>query len=129
MALGWLSVLKAVPWSDVVQAAPTIVQGARKLYTAAKSYGDPSVDAQAAHARAREGGENADVRLEQIHAHIEVLQAEQRTSAEIIRSLAEQNAVIVTALDLMRKRMRVLVGFSILLLIMLIALAFAVVAT
>ena len=30
MAISWLVALKAVPWSDLVQAAPGIVKGARK---------------------------------------------------------------------------------------------------
>ena len=128
MALGWLTALKAVPWSDVVQAAPHIVQGARKLYTAAKSYVDPSVDPKATPASGGERDESPDARLQQIDAHIETLQAEQRASAELIRSLAEQNANIVAALDLMRKRMRILVGVGILLMIVLTLLALAVVA-
>jgi hypothetical protein len=127
MALGWLTALKAVPWSDVVQAAPHIVQGARKLYTAARSYVDPAVDAKAAQASSGGHGENPDARLGQIDAHIETLQAEQRATAELIRSLAEQNANIVAALDLMRKRMRLLVGAGALLMIVLALLALAVV--
>jgi len=127
MALGWLTALKAVPWSDVVQAAPHIVQGARRLYTAAKSYVDPAVDVNAAQASSGEPVEKPDARLVQIDAHIETLQAEQRATAELIRSLAEQNANIVAALDLMRKRMRLLVGAGVLLMIVLTLLALAVV--
>jgi hypothetical protein len=126
MALGWLTALKAVPWSDVVQAAPNIVQGARKLFTAAKAYRSPADAAASAQASSGERGENPEARIGQINAHIETLQAEQRASAELIRSLAEQNENIVAALDLMRKRMRMLAGVSILLMIALMLLGLAV---
>ncbi len=107
MALSWLTALKAVPWSDVVQAAPDIVQGARKLFTAAKSYaGATSADPAAATSGERDDALSARVRL--IETGIQTLQSEQRSSAELIRSLAEQNAVIVAALDLIRKRVRIL---------------------
>ena len=106
MALSWLTALKAVPWADVVQAAPGIVQGARKLFTAAKGYTASSVDARAGTADVR--NESLGARLERLNADIEALQSEQRTSAELIRSLAEQNATIIAALDVMRSRMRML---------------------
>jgi len=128
MALGWLTALKAVPWSDVVQAAPNIVQGARKLFTAAKSYRAPAEGAATTPASGGGSGDHSEARLGQIDSHIETLQAEQRASAELIRSLAEQNANIVAALDLMRKRMRILASVSILLMIVLTLLALAVVA-
>ncbi|MCZ7654862.1 MAG: hypothetical protein M5R42_12135 [Rhodocyclaceae bacterium] len=39
MAIGWLTVFKAIPWSDVVAAAPTVVKGARKLVDAVRKRG------------------------------------------------------------------------------------------
>src|SRR5262245_48058017 len=104
MALSWLSALKAVPWADVVQAAPGIVQGARRLFTAAKSSAESS-DAATSSA-ARSGG--LEGRLQPIEAAIDALQGEQRSTAELIRSLAEQNAIIIAALDIMRRRVRLL---------------------
>ena len=107
MALSWLTALKAVPWADVVQAAPGIVQGARKLFTAAKEYAAAADDAStSAHAGTR--SDALEVRVQQIETGLDALAAEQRSSAELIRSLAEQNANIVAALDIMRNRVRVL---------------------
>ena len=127
MAIGWLTALKAVPWADVVQAAPHIVQGARKLFTAAKSARGPGVGDETDQAGSAEGSRSPDGRFGRLGAHIETLQAEQRASAELIRSLAEQNASIVAALDLLRKRIRILTGVSIALVtgLTLIALAMA----
>ena len=31
MAVGWMSALKLVPWGDVIEATPQIMQAARKL--------------------------------------------------------------------------------------------------
>jgi hypothetical protein len=32
MALGWLALLKTVPWTDVISAAPQVTAGAKKLW-------------------------------------------------------------------------------------------------
>ena len=118
MALSWLTALKAVPWADVVQAAPGIVQGARKLFNAAKTYAGSDASAVRPDASAETLGE----RLRQMEAGLVELQGEQRTSAELIRSLAEQNATIVAALDVMRSRVRMLTGACIALAVALVAL-------
>ena len=109
MGLSWLTALKAVPWADVVQAAPGIVQGARKLFSAAKHYAGAE-GAGATDAAGHQRGDSLAGRLQQIEAAIDALQSEQRSSAELIRSLAEQNASIIAALDVMRNRLRVLTG-------------------
>ena len=41
MAISWLSVLQAVPWSDVISNAPKVAEGARKLW---KSVGPRGAD-------------------------------------------------------------------------------------
>ena len=56
MALSWLTALKAVPWADVVQAAPEIVQGARKLFNAAKTYAGSQGNAATGAHQSRVGG-------------------------------------------------------------------------
>jgi len=32
MAIGWLTVLKMVPWGDVIENAPKVATGAKKLW-------------------------------------------------------------------------------------------------
>jgi hypothetical protein len=114
MAINWILALKAVPWADVVQAAPHIVKGARRLFNSARQseavavepsewsgdVGDPA----AAHAR-----------LRQLEAGLQALDREQQESAELIRSLAEQNARLVEAIEIMRARVRLLLALTILL--------------
>ena len=41
MAINWLFALKAVPWTDLVQAAPHLVKGARRLFNSARSSEPP----------------------------------------------------------------------------------------
>ena len=127
MALSWLSALKAVPWADVVQAAPAIVQGARKLFTAAKSYAGATANDTRAQEKPVQRMDFAG-RVLEIEQTIATLQAEQRASAELIRSLAEQNANIVAALDQLRRRIRVLSVLSVLLVLVLGILAAVVIA-
>ena len=126
MALSWLTALKAVPWADVVQAAPGIVQGARKLFTAAKEYAGSGSEAATGATSGTPRG-TLDARLHSMEAAIDGLQGEQRSTAELIRSLAEQNANIIAALDLMRGRVRILTGACAALAIALGALALALV--
>ena len=34
MAIGWLTILKSVPWTEVIKNAPKVAEGARKLWNA-----------------------------------------------------------------------------------------------
>ena len=76
MALSWLTALKAVPWADVVQAAPGIVQGARKLFTAAKEYA--SADGASANPQGARRTDALEARLQQIETGLDALAADQR---------------------------------------------------
>lgn len=109
MAISWLTALKAVPWADVVQAAPGIVKGARKLFTTVRG---ETADGQAGHTPAQgadaDSGKSLSVRLSEAQSALDALRAEQRASAELIRSLAEQNAKVVEAIAILRARQRIL---------------------
>ncbi|XAH25105.1 hypothetical protein AAFF27_07915 [Xylophilus sp. GW821-FHT01B05] len=116
MGIGWMTALKLVPWGDVIEATPKIVKGAKKLFTSTREAArpaaggvatvppdsnDPAAIAQLAHA---------------LQAQVAALEKEQRDSAELIASLAEQNALIVKAVDALRKRVRLLSAVCIVLL-------------
>jgi len=110
MAINWIFALKAVPWADVVQAAPSIVKGARKLFNNARSSEPPPVGPEEFHPGADGGSTHA--RLRAVEVALRNLDAEQDSTAELIRSLAEQNARVVEAIEVLRGRMRVLLGIS-----------------
>ncbi|AVP57299.1 hypothetical protein [Pulveribacter suum] len=108
---GWLSALKLVPWGQVVGAAPQIVQGARKLM----SRGEQQHQQQAPQPPVAVRHEGTAEQLAQLQQQLTQLQEEQRASAVLIRSLAEQNAQVVRAVDALRVRSRWLMGASALL--------------
>ena len=107
MAINWLIALKAVPWSDLVQAAPHIVKSARRLFNTART--SEPVDASAD----LSGSGTVHERLQRIESALQALDSEQDASAELIRSLAEQHARLVEAIEVLRARARMLLGVNV----------------
>lgn len=102
MAIGWITAFKAIPWGQVVENAPTVLRGAKKLWGMAQpQVGEPS-------------------RIEQDVAE---LKEEITRAAQLIASLAEQNARLVDAVEILRVRTRVLTISAGVLLVSVIALA------
>ncbi|KQR44960.1 hypothetical protein [Acidovorax sp. Leaf160] len=101
MAVGWMTALKLVPWSEVIEATPQILQAARRLMGSAQRA--PAGPSPAAGATAALGVSTAD-QLAVMREALLQLQDEQRASATLIESLAEQNAVLVRAVDALRVR-------------------------
>ena len=99
----WLTALKLVPWGEVIEATPQILNAAKKLMGKTRA-----ADAgPAAGALSEAGGAAATPMEAHIHAltrRVAQLEQEQRDSAALIESLAEQNAVVVRAVEALRKR-------------------------
>ena len=110
MAIGWLSVLKMVPWSDVIKNAPQVADSAKKLWnaTAKRSLGSAppgetaSALAQTPDALAIAGLQE---RVLALQAAASELHDQMRASSELIKSLAEQNAQLVQRLETLRVRL------------------------
>jgi hypothetical protein len=102
MALPWSTLVKAIPWSDVIAKAPDIAQGARKLWQ--KVGTQDSVGSAAAPA----SGDAPDARLTALTAQVAELHARQQESAELLSALANQNAELVSAIAALRQRNRLL---------------------
>ena len=100
MAVGWMTALKLVPWSEVIEATPQILQAARRLMGSAQRA--PAAQAPGSGTAAL-GVSTAD-QLAVMREALLQLQDEQRASATLIESLAEQNAVLVRAVDALRVR-------------------------
>ena len=113
MAINWIAAFKLIPWADVVQATPTVVRGAKDLWSRTrqanqakdKTEGSPSASSPQAQADT----------LRQLSDRIAQLEAEQEEASALISSLAQQNAQLVVALDQLRRRVKVLFAFSVLL--------------
>ena len=110
MAIGWLSVLKAVPWAEVITNAPKVADGAKKLWNSVGKKPPPAAGA----APPSEPGVHTPTELEARLAAIEVatsdLHAQMLASSEVIKSLAEQNAQLIRGVEAIRIRARWLTG-------------------
>jgi len=118
MAISWIAAFKAIPWSDVLSATPTIVQGAEKLWHSVKKKQGGSADAEPVE---RPVGDAA--RLAQLEEQVSELRREALASSALIRSLAEQNDQLVRAVEVLRVRTRLLLGGGLFGLVALLVLA------
>lgn len=106
---GWIGLLKHVPWREVVSNAPKLAEGAKSLWGAVAKKIQPgeaasqTTDADAAPVPLAD-------RITTLESQQRELQAQLANSAELIRSLAEQNAQLIARLDLLRNRQRWLAG-------------------
>jgi hypothetical protein len=107
MAIGWLSVLKMVPWGDVIETAPKVAVGAKKLWNSVgKKPVDPSnaptipgaladVDAPVAALQ---------VQVKELQVAVAELHQQMLDSSALIGSLAEQNTQLIARVEVNRKR-------------------------
>ena len=109
MAIGWFSVLsKVIPWGDVVDAAPQIVKGAKRLFRSVKNNSaDAGREVESATSEPANAA-NLNIRVQKLQAKISEMDAEQQASAALIQSLAEQNAFVIKAVEVMRVRTKCL---------------------
>jgi hypothetical protein len=124
MAIGWLTVLKMVPWSDVISNAPLVADGAKKLW---KSVGKkPSSPTQATSPVVQVDSESQAVMLLQariltLEATTADLHSQMLASSELINALAEQNTQLVKRVEANRTRVLWLAAVTLVLAITLAA--------
>ena len=106
MPISWLTVLQAVPWSDVIRNAPKVADGAKKLWsTVAGQPAQAPVDAGTpARSRDDQSPEVLQARIDALDATVADLHGQLLASAELIRELAEQNTQMVRRVELNRVR-------------------------
>ena len=111
--MDFIGVFKAVRWTEVIGAAPTIVQGARKLWTSVRgNESDASTEASAEIGPRTTVGLPPDAvaeleaGLQTMRNDLARLREEALSSADLLRSLAEQNARLVEAVEQLRIRLR-----------------------
>jgi len=112
MPINWISAFKVIPWADVVSAAPTVVKGAKKLWSNVKTEeaeAPPQEERVAQPATPESEALSAlDGRLRTLDRRVTALSKEVVASSELIRSLAEQNSRLVAAVEILRVRTRLL---------------------
>ena len=109
MAIGWLTLLKAVPWVEVARKAPEVAESAKKLWnTIAKNSSKPEIEVQTE--TTLFASEDQEIkwlkeRLAANEAAYADLHNQMLASAELIKALAEQNTQLINAVELNRKRL------------------------
>ncbi|MGQ0749050.1 MAG: hypothetical protein ACT4PS_00800 [Betaproteobacteria bacterium] len=111
MAVGWLTVLKALPWKTILSQAPTVVDAANRLLSQTRR-------------RQSEPGRPND--LAALIERIEALEEHDRADAAVMKQLAEEVAALARASQVVAMRARLvlfLASFSIV--ISMVAIGFA----
>jgi len=108
MAIGWITVLKAVPWTDVISNAPKVADGAKKLWknVAGKTASPAAPGTKVSPEAAAESltREALAEKFQMMEARTAELQAQMLASSELINALAEQNAELVKRIETIRRR-------------------------
>lgn len=115
--MSWLTVLKLVPWTDVIKNAPAVADGAKKLW---KSVGKNEA-AEAGETPASPASplstlpeSQAIALLERQIGALEItvdeLHQQMRESSELIKALADQNTQLIKRVEVNRRRILVLAG-------------------
>ena len=116
MAIGWMTVLKLVPWGDVIKNAPMIADGAKKLWDtvgrkplAAEGTSPPGSDLAVAPAD-QDVVTSMQSRLAEAEASIAQLHEQMQASSALIKALAEQNTELIQRVEINRVRTWWVVG-------------------
>ena len=109
MASGWWSVLKTVPWSEVINAAPQVATGARRLWdTVARKSGGAAGMAPDSFSPEEPQDDifgTLVMRVEKNEMTLLELRTQMLQASEIIANMADQNAQLIAKMDAARTRM------------------------
>ena len=110
MALPWLLALKVIPWGDVIEHAPKVLNAARKLMDRQKSPDSVPVSTN----KPMDLVSNTPPSLGELRNRLiearQLIDQQAQTQtqmAQTLAELAEQNARLVAAVELLRVRTRV----------------------
>lgn len=125
MAIPWLVALKVIPWGDVIEHAPKVLNAARKLLDKQKPPVTP-VPAGPPLDPTAEPPSLGELRNRLIEARqlIDQQAGVQQQMAQTLGELAEQNARLVEAVQLLRVRTRVLMAAALVLAVGVLVLMF-----
>jgi small-conductance mechanosensitive channel len=110
MAIPWLLALKVIPWGDVIEHAPKVLNAARKLMDREKAPESAPVTAARMDLVSDTTPSLGELRNRLIEARqlIDQQAQTQDQMAQTLAELAEQNARLVAAVQLLRVRTRLL---------------------
>lgn len=109
MAIPWLLALKVIPWGDVIEHAPKVLNAARKLMERQKAPESAPITATSMDLVSDTPPSLGELRNRLIEARqlIDQQTQTQTQMAQTVAELAEQNARLVAAVELLRVRTRV----------------------
>jgi hypothetical protein len=109
MPINWLTALKILPWSDMIEYAPKVVSGAQKVWQRVKSGKDEAAVADANTLLPND----PQAELALLKHELQALQAQQLELTNVVKQLADQNQRLVDAVSVLRVRSRLLLlGFA-----------------
>ncbi len=106
MAISWLTVLQAVPWTEVIRNAPKVADGAKKLWSSVAGRPTQAAVGGGAMAQSRGDGsrEGLQARVDSLESTVTELHDQLLSSAELIKQLADQNTLLVQRVEANRIR-------------------------
>ena len=110
MAIPWLMALKVIPWGDVIEHAPSVLKAARKLMDRQPSQPPDQASTPATTTPVSAVPSLGELKnaLVAAQGQIERQAQTQRELTETLADLAEQNARLVSAVEVLRLRTRLL---------------------
>ena len=114
MAIGWLTLLKGVPWAGVISTAPLVAEGAKQLWKAVSKQ-PPATDAPRTARPTSTSPDSATaepyaIRITALEAAVDDLQTQMLKSSELIKVLADQNTQLIRRVEANRVRTQWLTG-------------------
>lgn len=107
MAISWITVLKMVPWTEVINNAPKIAEGAMNLWSAvAKKKPELELPAGGSPALSPEAQsiDTLQTQLAATEAAVSDLHNQMLESSELIKALADQNTQLIRRIEVNRIR-------------------------
>lgn len=116
MPFPWIAAAKAIPWADVIAAAPGIARGARELWKRVQTRETPAHSADTA--------DTPEARIAALEHRLAALGREAEQRSELVARLAEQNEQLIATLERERRRATLALILSALALLGLLAVVF-----
>lgn len=109
MAAVWLQALKVIPWGTVIDAAPGLAKSARGFFKKTQEAAQAAADSATASPAGADAGDPlalATRRIGALEGALAQATERQQAAAELLDSLAAQNARLVEAVDALRRRVQ-----------------------
>lgn len=115
--MSWLTVLKLVPWTDVIKNAPAVADGAKKLWKSAgknpqgaANEAPPSSESSLSTLPESQAIALLERQLGALEVTVAELHEQMRESSQLIKALADQNTQLIKRVEVNRRRILGLAG-------------------